>query len=75
MYFNGKYLWYVMYILSPVGAPTSYLRTGFLQILHLTRIEKIVLERTETPGCKTFGKRVANEKLSAVSPLDPLLCT
>ena len=59
----------------PVGAPTSYLLTCFLQILHRTRHANTVFARTETPGCRTLGKRVENEKLSAVSPLDPLLWT
>ena len=60
-------------VLIPEGAPTSYLLTGFLQILHLTSIMNTVFEMTDTPGCSTLGNSVENEKLSAVSPFDPLL--
>ena len=61
-------------IVIPVEAPMSYLCIGFVH-LHFTRIRKTVLEIIETPGCSTVGNKVANEKLSAWSPLDPLLWT
>jgi hypothetical protein len=50
--------------------PISYLRTRFLQIRSRTNKLKHAL----MGGCMTLGKKLANEKLSAVSPRDPLAC-